>query len=99
MDGEIPMLEFIYDDVRRLDGRAPVLGPSFRIGILPVDHRTTHSVHSHSLCCDSGRLFQPFSILLHPESIEGPLEILVDHCLPKSALGLLHVDCPECSVV
>ena len=49
MDGEIPVLELVDDDVRRLDFRALVLVPSFRVGLRPVDHGSAHAVHTDSL--------------------------------------------------
>ena len=99
MDREIPVLQFINDDVGRSYGRAFICIPSFRIGIVPIDHGTTKAVHADSLGCNSGSLFKPLSVLLHPEGIERTLKVLIDNRLPESVLELLHVNYLGCSLI
>ena len=86
MNGEIPVLEFIYDDVGRLDLRTLVLCPSLRICLRPVDHRSAHAVHSDSLGSDTLGLFEPCSVLIDLECVECTLDILLHSGLPESVL-------------
>ena len=91
MDGEIPVMHLINDDVRRLDERTLVLSPSFRICLIPIDHCTASTVYSDSLSCYTFGLLKPLSVLLHLECIESALHVFF-HCrLPKSVLSELHI--------
>ena len=99
VDGEVPVLELIDDDVRRLDLRALVLCPSFRISLVPVYYSTTHAVHSDCLCSDAGSLLKPLAVLLHLECVERSLHILLDSHLPEAVLTELHRHCLECRLV
>ena len=95
VDREIPMVHLINDDVRRLDLRALVLCPSFRICLVPIYHCASPAVHSDCLRSDAGSLLEPLAVLLDLECIECALYILLYSRLPESVLSESHIDCLE----
>ena len=93
MDGEVPVLKFIHNDIRRLDLRAFILRPSFRIGFCPVHNSTTPSVHAHSLCSCSCCLVKPLTVLAHLECVESAFDITLDRHCPEAVFTKFHVEC------
>ena len=91
MNREVTMMHLINDDVRRLDLRALILCPAFRIGLCPINDSTSPAVDSHCLRSDTCSLLQPLSFMLYLESIECTFEVLLHGCFPQTAFTKLHI--------
>ena len=95
MNRKITVMHLVDNDVRRFDFGTLILSPTLRIGLVPIYDSTSPSIHSYRLGCYAGSLRKPLSVFLDLESIERTIEVLSDHCLPKSVLSKLHVHCHE----
>ena len=63
-------MHLIDNDVGRLDNRLHIIGPSFRISLIPIYHCTTPAVHSDSLRRYSGCLRKPLAVVLNLENVD-----------------------------
>ena len=95
IDGEIPVVQFINDDIRKtLQRRTLVFVPPLRVRRTPVDDGRPVTVHPHRLSQQSGSISLPYVVNLHVERIELPFQVFVHPSLPHPVGCRLHLHHP-----
>ena len=95
VDGEVPVVHLIDDEVLRRNCGTLVIVPTLRIGLCHVDNGSALAVGAHCGGPDTGALAKELAAVFHVEGVELALQVTLDGGLPHGAARLgatLHVD-------